>query len=309
MLYGCSHGYRPLAVTIESIAGILEITGFIGIGVNTRQHRVLAAELIISIVSGGGDTVHIDMGQLIDLHNQHLSRNALRETNRGAAGNIGRGFGIAPAEIDAHKRMLHSLIIGHDLVAARFIRIVTVGYGRIEPRHVIRDPDMPAPHDPVILITYGNDGVTLSDRCFRHLERQTASVVLEGDIRHQILLILPYQHGIERAAIRIVVDIGIRDRGIEVIDKAAQYVRPARSRSVGRRVGLPVLDGIAVDQRQGVDARGIDNVAIRSVLDVGSACRICEVVRQISRCRVDRGRYGQQHIVRIGTDGLPLTGN
>ena len=76
------------------------------------------------------------------------------------------------------------------------------------------------------------------------------SVGCERDVRHQIFLILPYEHGIVRRTIRIVVDVRVGDRRIEVIYEGLQYVRAAGLRGIGRSVRTAVLDSIAIDQRE-----------------------------------------------------------
>ncbi len=77
-----------------------------------------------------------------------------------------------------------------------------------------------------------------------HLEGQAMSVGCECDVRHQIFLILPHEDGIVRRTIRIVVDIRVGDRRIEVIYEGLQYVRSASLRSVGRSVRTSVLDSM-----------------------------------------------------------------
>ena len=135
-------------------------------------------------------------------------------------------------------------------------------HGRRKTGHEVRHPDMPAPHDAVARVAHGHDGVALFDRRAPHLEGQAMSVGCECDVRHQIFLILPHEDGIVRRTIRIVVDIRVGDRRIEVIYEGLQYVRSAGLRGVGRSVRTAVLDSIAIDQREGVFSGGVDDIAV-----------------------------------------------
>lgn len=225
---------------------------------NTGQHRVLASELEIRLVIGIYDRMRC-LGERYDLHGTGLR---LREANLHAAGVVGDVFPIAPADIDTHESIFYPLIIGHDFIQRRLHRIVTLFHGRRKPRHEVRHPDMPAPHDTAVRVAHGHDSVALLDRRLRHVEGQAVLVGRKPDIRHQIFLVLPNEYGIQGRTPRIVIDIGIGDSRIEMVYEGLQYVCSAGLRSVGRSVRTAVLDSVTIDQRQGVLSRGVDDVTV-----------------------------------------------
>lgn len=157
------------------------------------QHRILAPELEIRLVTQFLGCMRY-LGKRYDLRDAGFR---LREAHLHAAGIISRGFGVAPADIDRH----HSI---------RFVILAEHGLDVIA-ESVIRNPDMPAPHNAAVRITHGDDGVALFDRRLRHVENQVVPVGSETDIRHKILFILPDEYGIPGCTVRIVVDIGIGD--------------------------------------------------------------------------------------------------
>lgn len=185
---------------------------------NTGQHRVLASELEIRLVTGIYDRMRC-LGERYDLHGTGLR---LREANLHAAGVVGGGFRIAPADIDRHHFIRYTLVVGHGPdIAAQL---------------VVRHPDMPAPHDTAVRVTHGHDSVALLDRRLRHVEGQAVLVGRKPDIRHQIFLVLPNEYGIQGRTPRIVIDIGIGNSRIEMVYEGLQYVcsaglrcRPKRS--------------------------------------------------------------------------------
>lgn len=217
---------------------------------NTGQHRVLASELEIRLVIGIYDRMRC-LGERYDLHGTGLR---LREANLHAAGVVGGGFRIAPADIDRHHFIRYTLVVGHGPdIAAQL---------------VVRHPDMPAPHDTAVRVTHGHDSVALLDRRLRHVEGQAVLVGRKPDIRHQIFLVLPNEYGIQGRTPRIVIDIGIGDSRIEMVYEGLQYGCFAGLRSVGRSVRTAVLDSVTIDQRQGVLSRGVDDVtAVREIME------------------------------------------
>lgn len=76
---------------------------------NTGQHRVLASELEIRLVTEIYDRMRC-LGERYDLHGTGLR---LREANLHAAGVVGGGFRIAPADIDRHHFIRYTLVVGH----------------------------------------------------------------------------------------------------------------------------------------------------------------------------------------------------
>lgn len=234
MLDGNADGDLARSRLVERIA--VGITALIDRGAGsvakTGQHRILASELEIRLVTGIYDRMRC-LGDRYDLRSPGFR---LREANLHAAGVVSRDSAVAPADIDRHHFIRYTLVVGHGPdIAAQL---------------VVRHPDMPAPHDAVARVAHGHDGVALFDRRAPHLEGQAMSVGCECDVRHQIFLILPYEHGIVRRTIRIVVNIRVGDRRIEVIYEGLQYVRAAGLRGIGRSVRTSVLDSIAIDQRE-----------------------------------------------------------
>lgn len=245
---------------------------------NTGQHRVLASELEIRLVIGIYDRMRC-LGERYDLHGTGLR---LREANLHAAGVVGGGFRIAPADIDRHHFIRYTLVVGHGPdIAAQL---------------VVRHPDMPAPHDTAVRVTHGHDSVALLDRRLRHVEGQAVLVGRKPDIRHQIFLVLPNEYGIQGRTPRIVIDIGIGDSRIEMVYEGLQYGCFAGLRSVGRSVRTAVLDSVTIDQRQGVLSRGVDDVTVGGP-HRGRAAGGRKIVRAADRsCRF------QSFVMRIGSD-------
>ena len=128
---------------------------------------------------------------------------------------------------------------------------------------------MPAPDETTARIAYANNCVALLYRFLGHGKGQITTVGGEFDIGDQFLRILPDKTGISRRV--LIVDIRISYCRLLIVDKLPQYVtrirtsRWLRRRSVGRRVGLSVLDSVAVYQRKSIGAGGAYHITIRRV--------------------------------------------
>ena len=85
---------------------------------------------------------------------------------------------------------------------------------------------MPAPQDLIGIVVHGDDGIALRDGLLIDRELQTSIIVRQLDAGDQPLRVLPYQLGVSRLAILIVIDIRINVFPL-MIEKSFQYVRAA----------------------------------------------------------------------------------
>ena len=160
-------------------------------------------------------------------HNLCHPSHSLCEAHQHLPSGISRGLAVTPADVHRH----HSI---------SFV-IFTIHGPDILTEFVIRNPDMPAPHDFPIS-PHGHNGVALPDCRSIHFELQPLLVRRKPDLCHQILLVLPEQDSIGRITLRIIIDIWIRNLFIEVI--------PEMRLIISRGIEIPVLDSIAVNQRE-----------------------------------------------------------
>ena len=190
---------------------------------NSAGHRVFTSELEIRIIAALFD----DMFFLDKWHNLCHPSHSLCEAHQHLSSGISCGLAVTPADVHRH----HGI---------SFV-IFTIHGPDIFTESVIRNPDMPAPHDFSIPL-HCHNGIALPDCRSIHFELQPLLVRQKPDLCHQILLVLPEQDCIGRITLRIIIDIWIRNLFIEVILEMLLII--------SRGIEIPVLDSIAVNQRE-----------------------------------------------------------
>ena len=123
---------------------------------------------------------------------------------------------------------------------------------------------MPAPHDLARRIAHGDNGIALPDRAAVDFEADRLFIRRQCDAADQVRRILPDEAGVRQLDARIIVDIGIVDRGVLIIEEQVQNVRSARS-GIGRSIGRTVLYSVAVHQRKSITARRAHQITVRRV--------------------------------------------
>ena len=253
----------------------------------TRDDRVLAPPLIgrgptqEAAFYGAGGLAH---GHGPQFHARHRFQ---LHVQRAFPADFGRSQ-LCPAQIHRQESIALSAVAVHFQVSLA--------------RHIIRNPDMPAPHDAVnkhipvrvpVVIHGGDHHVPLVDILLGDLELDPPEAVLLIEVqgvdgvlevgpqdggRHGIL-----QHRAVDFVVQVVPEDGERPFGI----------RPIAIVGIGLRVITVPLDAVPHHQRELVPSRAVDDVAVGRLADVapGRIATVILAVRQVLR-PVRRPRRG-----------------
>ncbi len=259
--------------------GVIVLVG-IGVGVRSRvhrlrllvmdarQHRVLAAPLVVRVVAGRR-CGHGGLDEFLFQHDRPFALFAVGEDEGAAHAErvlLVALVAVAVAEVAGREIVAR---IAVDDAAVREGRHVDAQILRAVP-HVVGGPDMPAPQDGLRRVADGDHGVALRQRLFRHAEADRFRVGVVMYVGHQIGCVLPEEDGIGDVR-----NVWSRDRQVVVADEIDQHrvgqrscirgigIREGALVGVGRGVGRAVgAAGIAVDGRQAVVAVVLHDVAV-----------------------------------------------